>query len=258
MVHWIESQSTSVIACIVACLCYLLAAIVFGVVNALSRRPVAAHLHAISPVILTPLAVILGLLVAFLAGRVWENIARANLYIEQEVSGLSKLMLFSNSLPPEVRAKVREAVAQHVDFVVTRDWPAMAVGRANPRSDAVGLANAMAGLLSFRPTQSEQQLQQQRALASIEQAFEARRNRIALSQTEIASVQWGVIFILTLLILATIAVIHIGKPVAMASALFIFSTAISACLVLLMENDRPFSAGGITLEPTAFREIVLN
>jgi hypothetical protein len=34
--------------------------------------------------------------------------------------------------------------------------------------------------------------------------------------------------------------------------------AVAASLVLLMENDRPFAAGGITLTPAAFREIVLN
>jgi hypothetical protein len=69
-------------------------------------------------------------------------------------------------------------------------------------------------------------------------------------------VQWGVIFVLAMLILITIAMIHLDKPVAMASTLFIISTAVAACLILLMENDRPFSGGGITVGPMAFRDIV--
>jgi hypothetical protein len=32
-------------------------------------------------------------------------------------------------------------------------------------------------------------------------------------------------------------------------------TAVAACLVLLMVNDRPFATGGITIEPAALREI---
>jgi hypothetical protein len=41
----------------------------------------------------------------------------------------------------------------------------------------------------------------------VEQAFESRQNRIRLSQAEIASAQWVVIFILAMLILLTIAMI---------------------------------------------------
>ena len=39
--------------------------------------------------------------------------------------------------------------------------------------------------------------------------------------------------------------------------LFALSTGIAACLALLMVNDRPFSAGGFTLEPAALREIAV-
>jgi hypothetical protein len=258
MIYWIESQPASAIAVIALCLCYTIATAIFGAAAALSRWPVAAQLKTISPVTLTPLAVILGLLIAFLAARVWENVAHANEYIGQEASALSKVMLFANALPPGVQAKVRTGVTRHVDFVVTKDWPAMAIGRANQRTQPLGLTEAMAALLSFAPTESDKALAQQRAVAAIEQAFEARRNRIRLSQAEIAPIQWSVIFILAILILATTALIHIGKPAAMATTLFIFSTAVAVCVVLLLQNDRPFAAGGITLTPAAFREIALD
>ena len=258
MIHWIESQSTPVITVIVFALSYVIAAAVFGVTAALAHRPVAEQLKAVSPVTLTPLAVILGLLIAFLASRVWDNAGHASDYVGQEAGALSKVVLFANALPPDVRAKVRTAIAQHVDFVVAQDWPAMAAEHADQRAEPLGLTGALATLLSFTPAQPEQLLAQQRAVAAVEQAFEARRNRLRLSEAEIAAVQWGVVLILALLIKITIAMIHIDKRIAMAATLFIFSTAVAACLVLLMENDRPFAAGGITLTPAAFREIVLN
>ena len=258
MIYWIESQSTPAIIGIVFCLCYAFAAAVFGFAAALSRRHIAEQLKTISPVTLTPLAVILGLLIVFLAARVWENVGRANEYIGQEAGALSKVMLLANALPKEVRTKVQTAIMQHVDFVLARDWPEMASMRANQRTEPVGLTNAMAALFSFTPTQSDQVLAQQRAVAAVEQAFEVRRNRIRLSQAEIAWVQWVVIFILAILILATTAMIHMGKPAAMAATLFIFSTAVASSVVLLMENDRPFATGGITLTPAAFRDVVVN
>ena len=252
MVSWIESQPIPVIAVLMFAFSYALAAAIFAATAILARRPVGEELKTISPVTLTPLAVILGLLIAFLASRVWENVGHARDYVGEEAGALS------NALPPEVRAKLRAAVKQHVDFVVERDWPEMAVMQANPRRDPVGLRNAVTALLSFTPAQPDQQLAQQRAIASIEQAFEARRNRLRLSSTEISSIQWYVIFILFMLILITTAMIHIGRPAAMATALFIFSSAIAACLTLLMVNDRPFAAGGVTITPAAFREIALD
>jgi hypothetical protein len=258
MIYWIESQPPFAIAVIALCLCYVVAAAIFGAVAGAARWPVAEQLRMISPVTLTPLAVILGLLIAFLAARIWENVGHADEYIEQEASALSKVMLFADALPPEVQAKVRTGVAQHVDFVVAKDWPEMAVGRADQRTEPVRLTEALSALLSFAPTQPDEALARQRAVAAVEQAFEARRNRIRLSQAGIASIQWSVIFTLAILILVTTAMIHIGKPAAMAATLFIFSTAVAVCMILLLQHDRPFAAGGITLTPTAFRAIVLN
>jgi hypothetical protein len=258
VIYWIESQSTFAIIGIVFSLCYAFTGVVFGFAAALSRRHIAEQLKMISPVTLTPLAVILGLLIVFLAARVWENVGRANEYIGQEAAALSRVILLANALPTEIRTKVRTAITQHVDFVLAQDWPDMAAVRANQRTEPVGLTNAMAALFSFTPTQSDQVLAQQRAVAAVEQAFEVRRNRIRLSQAEIASVQWAVVFILAILITTTTALIHMGKPAAMATTLFIFSTAVACCVVLLMENDRPFATGGITLTPAAFRDVVVN
>jgi hypothetical protein len=146
MIHWIESQSTSAIIGIVFSLCYAFAGVAFGFAAALSRRHIAEQLKMISPVTLTPLAVILGLLIVFLAARVWENVGRANEYIGQEAAALSRVILLANALPTEVRSKVRTAIIQHVDFVLAQDWPEMAAVRANQRTEPVGLTNAMAAL----------------------------------------------------------------------------------------------------------------
>ncbi len=82
-------------------------------------------------------------------------------------------------------------------------------------------------------------------MAAIEQALEARRDRIRLSQLQIAPIQWAVIIALTVLILVTIAMIHIDNRTAMAATMFIFSTAVALCFVLLMAFDRPFAFGGV-------------
>ncbi len=258
MIGWIESQSTLAITLLMFAFSYALAAGIFAAITVISRRPWGENLKWVSPVTLTPLAVILGLLIAFLAARVWDNAARARDFVGQEAGALSKALLFADALPGEVRAKVRTAVKQHVEFVVERDWPEMAAMKATPRQEPVGLRTAITALLSFSPSGFDQQLAQKNAVAAIEKAFEARRNRIRLSSTEISPIQWDVIIVLFALILVTTAMSHIGKTAAMAATLFIFSTAIASCLTLLTVNDRPFAAGGVTMTPAEFRQIALD
>jgi hypothetical protein len=258
MLHWIESQSTLGIAGLMLAFCYAVAVAAWVCGGLLSRRTVGEELKTVSPVTLTPLAVILGLLIAFIAARVWDNVARANEHVGQEATALSELILLSNALPPEIRTSLREAVRDHIAFVAEKDWPAMARFRADLRSEVVGLKTALTLLLSFRAAEPGQEFARQQGLRAIERAFAARQNRIRLSKDQIAPIQWTAIVVLAGLILVTTAMIHIGRPAAMALTLFIFSTAVAVCLILLLAYDRPFAAGGVTIAPTAFREITFD
>jgi len=253
---WIEAQSTPVITVLVFGVCYMLAVAIFCLAAMLSRRAVAQDLKSVVPVTLTPLGVILGLVMVFLASRVWTNVDRAGEYVGQEAGALRETVLLADSLPPEVRTSVRQAIQRHLHFVESEEWPAMARRQASLRSIAVGLVEALSAVLSFAPVQINQQLAQQRAVVAIEHALEARRNRIRLSQAEIAPIQWIVIIVLAVLIQITLAMIHIGNRLAMAITMFIFSTAIAVCLVLLTVYDRPFGAGGFVTRPTVLRDIM--
>jgi hypothetical protein len=186
---------------------------------------------------------------------VWDNVAHANEHVGQEASALSEVVLLSNALAPEIRTTVRDAVKQHIAFIERKDWPAMASFQAGLHSEPVALKAAFKALLSFGAAEPSQELARQQGVAAIERAFEARENRIRLSKAQIAPIQWTAIVVLAILILATTAMIHIGRPAAMAVTLIIFSTGVAVCLLLLMVYDRPFAAGGVTISPTAYREI---
>lgn len=256
MFDWIESQTTFLTALIVFSVCYAVAAALFGVTIKLSHRPVGDKLRTISHATLTPLAVIFGLLVGFLAARIWDNAESAKRYVENEASALSEALLFAEALPPEITSKVHAAIKRHIRYVITREWQDMSSERATPRTRPEGLVDAIAALLAFKPSEPNQQYAEQRAIIDLERAFEARIHRIRLSQTRIASIKWVIILVMAALTIATTAMFHIGEPIPTAAALFIASTAIAACLVLLLVNDQPFSAGGVTISPAALREIL--
>jgi len=256
MLQWIESQSIVGIGLLVFGLCYALTIAVFAAAVILSRHALAKQLKGVSPVTLTPLAVILALLFAFLSSRVWTNVDRAGEHVGREASALREVLMLASGLPPDVRTSVRAAVTRHLRFIITEDWPAMGKGQANLKTAPVGVTEAITAALSFVPAHVTEQLAQERTLMALQQAFESRRSRIHLSQQEIAPIQWGVIVALAILILMTIALVHLDNRPAMTVAMAIFSTAIAVCLILLLAYDRPFAVGGVTMSPTLFQEII--
>jgi hypothetical protein len=258
MIFWIESQSSGVIFLVVFGLTYLAAAVVFLTARLVSRTSIRTELQTVTPSILAPLGAILGILIAFLAARVWANVDRAEEYVTQEISALRQAALLVKSLPPDVRDQFRAGIKGHLEFIVSNEWPAMAEERATLRSNPPPLEAAMDALLSFSPSETNEKLGQSHALSAIEDALKYRRYRVWLSQAEIEPIQWIVILLLSAVIMITIATIHIEKKWAMAASLFVFSTAVAICLVLLLDYDRPFGHGGFAITPTQYVEAMPN
>jgi hypothetical protein len=108
-----------------------------------------------------------------------------------------------------IEEQVHVALKGHVDFLLSEELPAMADRRADLKLRATNLEAAMKALLAFSPDATNQKLAQSRALSAIENAFENRRYRIAISHTEIEPIQWIVILLLSAMVLITIASVHI-------------------------------------------------
>jgi Protein of unknown function (DUF4239) len=257
MFWWIETQETLVIVLIVFAFCYLLATLMLFGLTILSRSPIGGALHVTTPAMLTPLAVILGLVIAFLATRVWGNLDHAQSYVVEEASGIREAILISNVLPSDTRDAVRKEMGNYLRFVDQVDWPAMLRGQQGLRQTPPGLPEALTILLSFVPQQPGQQLAQSHAVTAIEQVLQARRKRILLSEAVISPPQWIVIIVLDALVLLTIGTVHAERYTTAAVNMAIFSTAVASCVVLLMINDRPFNTGGIAIQPTALHELGL-
>ena len=257
MVGWIETQRPEVIALVVFGFSYVVVALLVIASAPLSTRPIGADLRATTPVMLTPLSVIIGLLIAFLATRVWNNLDRASSYVAQEASSIRESLVLGGELPPEIRASFRQQIRVYLHFIESDDWPAMRLGQATLMETPKGLAEAVHVVVSFNPATRSQEVIQQHLVSALERTLEARRYRILLSQGSISPLQWLVIAILDVLLLATIAMVHVERPRTALINMFALSTGIAACLALLMVHDRPFSAGGFTLEPAALREIAV-
>jgi len=257
MLWWLETQETPVIVLVVFAFCYILAVVMLLVGAFLSAHRIAGKVNATTPAMLTPLGVITGLVIAFLAAHVWQNVDRAQGYVVQEASAIRAADLLAEVLPADVRTRIRDDIKQYLQFVDAEDWPAMLAGRDNVQRPPPGLPEALTASLSFDPQHAGQRAAQQDIAHAIQTALQARRNRIFLSEAAISPPQWMVIVVLDALILLTIAMLHVGRHATTAINLFIFSTAVAACLVILMINDRPFTRGGLMIANTPLHEVML-
>jgi hypothetical protein len=255
MILWVESQSPWLIAVIAFATSYAAVLLSLWVTAAVARRPISAESKATTPVMLTPLSVITGLLIAFLAARVWGNLDRANGYVTQEAGAVREIVVLNGAMPEPLHSGVRNAVMTYLRFVEQEDWPAMTADRANLKQSPAGLPDGIQAVVSFAAATRGQEFAQQQLLIAFEKALDARRNRILLSQGVISPIQWDVIIVLDLLMLVVIGMVHVDQRRTAAINMFILATAISSCLVLLLVHDRPFAAGGFTLEPIVLRDV---
>jgi hypothetical protein len=191
----------------------------------------------------------------FLASRVWANHEHAENYVAQEASALHEIVLMAPAFPADVQTRLHAAVRAHIKAMAEEEWPAMARGENDMGRTPRVLAEATAMVLDLNPLRPGELLAQQRVVAALDEALDARRNRIMLSGELIDGVQWGVILVLMILILATVAMGYVESPRASAIGLFVVATASAASLVLLLAYDQPLNAGGFFVQPTLLRDI---
>ena len=235
---------------------YTLAATAYAVVALAHRFGHGATLRAISPATLTPLVMMFGLFVGFLAADVWPSFERARAAADQEAMALREAVLLAEALPPEARANLHAAVRAHITYAVKAEWPAMAIGGETLRRLPRELMHGTMLLLALTPTQPGHRLAQERALSAIERALDARRQRIQLSQVSVGAIKWLVVITLAALIQLTIAMLHVDSRAASLITMFLFGTAVAASMLLIMAYDQPFSTGGVRVLPTALQDVM--
>ena len=126
---------------------------------------------------------------------------------------------------------------------------ALARGTATLRfAEPPSLAEALQLTLALTPTSEGQKTAQREIVAGLEAAFDARRQRIIISQSQVNLVKWLCLFVQAAGALFAIAMIHCDNRVASAITIGLFATGVAASVLLIAAHDRPFT-GQISLDP---------
>ncbi len=240
MSQWLHSLSLGYLALVVFAATYLLTALIYLVVMALAVGERARAFKAVSPGMLPPVGIVFGLFVAFVAAQVWADHDRASGAVNREASALSTVMYLAASFPGYGEMRLRELTQRHIREVVNDEWPKLMQNRASLRVTPHALAEARQVTLSLKP-QSEGQIAAQRELlAALQDAIEARRQRIIVSHAQVHSVKWICLVLQAACTLVAIAMVHIDNRRGSAVALTIFSTGVAVAIFLVAAHDRPF------------------
>jgi Protein of unknown function (DUF4239) len=251
---WLHDLSVFWLAAFVFGVAVLVTAAVYAVVISLATGERGRAFASVSPGLLPPMGIIFALLVGFLAAQVWSSGERAAAAVTEEASSLRSIVLLSPEFPGPPEAQMRSLIHRHVEDAVTKEWPQMAERGATLSAVPQPLADLEALALRLRPDSPGQTIAQQEIVKSLEQALDARRQRIIESQSSVNGAKWGAVISLAILTLLAIAFVHSGNRRTAAIAMALFTSAASVAIVMIAAQERPF-AGHFAVTSTPLQQV---
>jgi uncharacterized membrane protein len=88
----------------------------------------------------------------------------------------------------------------------------------------------------------------------VENALDARRQRIIVSESRVNWVKWGGVIALAVITLLAIAFVHSENRTTAALAMAIFASAVAVSIMIIAAQERPFS-GHFGVEPDPLLEV---
>jgi hypothetical protein len=239
---------------VVFAIAYMAAGGIFVIIMGLAKGDRVRVFKSLSLGLITSLGTIFGLLVAFIGAQVWSDMDRAESAVDREASAIRMVVLLASSFPGEPESQVRNLVRRHIDEAVSVEWPAMAKQSASLKVASPALAEALQLALSLAPKSEGQIVAQREIVTALENAMDARRERIILSRARVNWIKWTCLCVQAVCMLAALAMVHGDNRPAGAIAMGIFVTGVAVSVVLIASHDRPFS-GEISVKPDLLLQV---
>jgi Protein of unknown function (DUF4239) len=255
MGDWLLGLPVFWMGVVIQAIIYLYTAAVYLVITKLAVGERAKVFKAVSPGMLPPLSVVFALLVGFLAAQVWTDGQAGNTAVNREASALRTIVLLAATFPGESEQRLRDLVSRHIQDVVSNDWPQMATGRADLHLIPPNLAEALRVSLALNPQTAGQTIAQRELVGAIENALDARRQRIILSHSTINWVKWTALLAQAGLTLIAVAMVHSDNRATNRIILAIFATGVGAAVILIAAHSRPY-AGEISVKPGILLQVM--
>ncbi|HZR72613.1 hypothetical protein [Bradyrhizobium sp.] len=255
MSDWLHDLPLIWMALVIFGVIYVLAAVIQIVVRLLATGDRLRAFKAISPGMLSPLGIIFGLFVVFTAAQVWNDTDHANAAVNREASALKSVLVLSGGFPGEPDAHFAGLIRRYVEETATQEWPMMARQAATLSISPAPLAEALQQALALSPGGPGQQIAQREIVTSLENALEARRQRIHVSQSQVNLTKWMCLVLQAICAFFAIAIVHSENRLASAISMGMFATGVAASVLLILAHDRPF-LGQLAIGPEPLLQVM--
>ena len=220
---------------------FLITWAIHALIMALAAGDRLRTFKGISPGILPPLGILYALLVAFLASQVWADQQRAHDAVNREASALRGVVLMSAGFPEPIEQQLRELVRRQIQEATTVEWPAMANQSAGLTRPPAALVEALSLTMAQTPQHEGQAVAQRETVHALQEALDARRQRIIISRSTINWVKWWGLILEAILTLLAIGMVHSDNRSTAGVAMGIFATAAAVAALMVASHARPFT-----------------
>lgn len=203
------------------------------------RPPLGERVQSLRGVVapfFSSVAVIFGLLVAFLSNDIWDRNKQAQRVVLIEADtlvALHSLSVASRSDSAALRASIRD----YASAVVEDEWPRLRMQERSQRTDAA--LNALLRQVALSGTANDNGIQR----TMLDMALRVRaahEDRLAISNDRTAVTKWAAVLLLALITQVSIAVVQLERPRPQAAALIIFTLAAVSLLGMLAIHEAPY------------------
>ena len=203
------------------------------------RSPVREHVQAVKGVVapfFSSVAVIFGLLVAFLSNDIWDRNKDAQRVILTEADTLVALHSLSVAAGADSNA-LRTAIRGYAAAVVEDEWPKLKLQERSARTDAA--LDSLLRAVALPGTVKDLGVQRT-MLDMVLKVRTAHEDRLQISYDRTAVTKWAAVLLLALLTQLAIAVVQLENPRPQAAALVIFTVAAVSLLGMLAIHEAPY------------------
>jgi hypothetical protein len=255
MNDWLHNLPIVWMVLLVFGLTALVTAAIYVVVMELSVDERARSFKAVSPGLLPPLGILFALFMAFTASQVWSDNEKANSAVDHEASALRSVVMLAAAFPGESETRLRSLIRSYVAEAVAQEWPMMARRATTLQIAPYSLAQALQLTLALTPSSQGQQTAQREITTALENALDARRQRIIISQSQVNWVKWLCLGLQAACALIAIAMVHSDNRLTSGITMALFGIGVAASLLLILAYDRPFT-GELSVGPRQLLQVM--
>jgi hypothetical protein len=200
-------------------------------------------------------AVLFSLTAALLATSVWDNYSVVTNAIKNESQGILSIISLANSVPDLTSTNLPNSARAYTQSIIDDEWKELSNSRSNSSVTYEKFVAMRAAVLEAANMLSDK-AESKALLNAFYTINNARETRLAYAEFDLHPIRWYAILFLGVLVLISVAFIHLSKPKALMVAMAIATlTILTPLCILALTLSNPYQ-GLISISNDPYLQIL--